>query len=127
MLFEISKSELDEVVRKKYGGSVDFEEGKVTITAAMGTVKFTLYAPEVPLKFSEKFEIRVSMSLAVRLFLGKVREELKRRRLHEAVKVYPDRIEVDLTKMKGNELIEWMKERSLKKFEITDEKLHLEI
>ncbi len=127
MIFEISEIELDELMREKFGGNVKFEEGKITFIAAMGTVKFTLQAPKTPLELSKKFEIHVSMSLAVRMFLGKIKSELKKHGLHEAVKVSLDKIEVDLTKIEGNGLIEWLKGKVVKRFEITGEKLRVEI
>ncbi len=127
MFFEISENELGELLKEKFGTDVIFEEEKITFSAAMGAVRVTVFVPKTPLNFSEKFEISISMSLTVRMFLGKVKSELKKRNLQDVFNVSSEKVKVDLSKMKGSALTNWLRKRTLKKLEIKDKKVTLEL
>ena len=127
MIFEISQRELNELLGEKFGATSKVENGKITISAMMGTVKFTLFSPKTPLQLSNEINLEISMSLTVRMFLGKIKEELKKRNLSDAISITPTSISIDVNKVENNSFVKWFKNKTLKEVKFEDGKIHLEI
>ncbi|WP_036226446.1 hypothetical protein [Mesoaciditoga lauensis] len=127
MIFEISQQELNELLEEKFGATSKVENGKITISAMMGTVKFTLFSPRTPLRLSNEINLEISMSLTVRMFLGKIKEELKKRNLSDAISITPTSISIDVSKVENNTFVKWLKNKTLKEVILEDGKIHLEI
>ena len=127
MIFEISQQELNELLEEKFGATSKVENGKITISAMMGTVKFTLFSPKTPLRLSNEIKLEISMSLTVRMFLGKIKEELKKRNLSDAISITPTSISIDVNKVENNTFVKWLKSKTLKKVNLEGGKIHLEI
>ncbi|WP_456400690.1 hypothetical protein [Mesoaciditoga sp.] len=126
MKFEISQEEINEFIGDKFGASVKVKDGKLDISAMMGTVKFTLFAPKVPLNFSEEVKFDVSMSLTVRMFLGRIRQEIEKRKLDEAITITPNSLVLNVGKI-DNTFFRWLKNKSLKEIEFEDGMIRLKI
>ncbi len=126
MKFEISQEEINEFIGDKFGASVKVKDGKLDISAMMGTVKFTLFAPKVPLNFSEEVKFDVSMSLTVRIFLGRIRQEIEKRKLDEAITITPNSLVLNVGKI-DNTFFRWLKNKSLKEIEFEDGMIRLKI
>ncbi len=122
----MSQEEINELIGEKFGASVKVKDGKLDVSAMMGTVKFALFAPEVPLDFSKEVKFDVSMSLTVRMFLGRIRQELKKRKLDEAITITPDSLVLNIGKI-DNTFFRWLKNKSLKEIEFEDGMIHLKI
>ncbi len=127
MKFEISQEEINELLKEKFQATIEINEGKLTISAMMGTVKFTLLAPKTPVEFAKEIEMKISMSLTVRIFLDRIKDELKKRNLNEAISITPNLLKIDITKMENNPVINWLKGKTLKKMKLENEKMYLEI
>jgi len=125
--FEISQEEINELLKEKFQATIEINEGKLTISAMMGTVKFTLLAPKTPVEFAKEIEMKISMSLTVRIFLDRIKDELKKRNLNEAISITPNLLKIDITKMENNPVINWLKGKTLKKMKLENEKMYLEI
>jgi len=125
--FEISQEEINEFLKEKFQVKVEINEGKLNISAMMGTVKFTLFAPKTPVEFAKEIEMKISMSLTVRMFLDRIKDELKKRNLNEAISITPNLLKIDITKMENKPVINWLKGKTLKEMKLENEKMYLEI
>jgi hypothetical protein len=124
--FEISQQELNELLQDKFGATAEVKEGKLIVSAMMGTVKFTLFAPKTPLSFSKEVKLDISMSLTVRMFLGKIKEELKKRHLDDAISVTPKSLIINVGKI-DNYFANWLKNKELKEIQLEKGRASLKI
>ncbi len=127
MKFSISQKELTELLKAKFGAESKIRKGELVISAMMGTVKFSVKAPKVPVSLKHPVDFDISMSLTVKMFLGRVQQELKERKLDKAISITPTKLSVDLRSLNGNMFIDWLKVKTLKRLDFENEEISIEV
>ncbi|NIA10937.1 MAG: hypothetical protein GWP10_14720 [Nitrospiraceae bacterium] len=129
MKFSISQKELTELLKAKFRFKAEskIRKGELVISAMMGTVKFSAKALKVPVSLKHPVDFDISMSLAVKTFLGRVQRELKERKLDKAISITPTKLSVDLNPINGNAFIDWIKTKTLKRLEFENGEISIEV
>lgn len=127
MKFSISQKELNELLKAKFGAESKIHEGELVVSAMMGTVKFRVKVAKVPTPLNHPVDFDISMSLAVKMFLGRIQQELKERKLDKVISVTPTKLSVDLSSFNGNMFIDWLKVKTLKRLEFENGEISIEV
>ncbi len=121
MKFLLSQREFDELVKANLPAETKVENGEIEVTAMKGMVKFSVKEPEVPTPLHGVISFDIRMSMTVRMFLGKIRQELEKRGLSGAIRITPEHLSIELNRLKKNALLSWMVTKTLKEVNFRDE------
>ncbi len=120
MNFWISQSEINELLKVNFGAEAKIENGDLKISAMMGMVKLSLKAPSVPAALNKPLIFDISMSLTVKMFLGKIRQELKNRKLDKAIQIDQSKLSINLNELDENQFVKWLKSKTLRQLNFKD-------
>ncbi len=120
MKFWISQSEVNELLGVNFGAESKIENGKLEISAMMGMIKLTLEEPTVPVVLSKPLNFNISTSLTVKMFLGKIKQELKNRKLDKAIQIDQSKLSINLNEFGENQFVNWLKSKTLRQLSFKD-------
>jgi len=118
--FWISQSEVNELLGVNFGAESKIENGKLEISAMMGMIKLTLEEPTVPVVLSKPLNFNISTSLTVKMFLGKIKQELKNRKLDKAIQIDQSKLSINLNEFGENQFVNWLKSKTLRQLSFKD-------
>jgi hypothetical protein len=121
MNFLISQKEFDELVKTNFPAETKIEKGEIIISAMKGMVKFAVKEPETPAPLHGVVSFDIQMSMTVRMFLGKIRQELEKRGLSEAIRITPEYLSVEINRLKKTALLNWLVTKTLKELNFRDD------
>ncbi len=103
-----------------FGAEAKIESGELEISAMAGMVKFTMKQPNVPISLDNPLNFDISTSLTVKMFLGKIKQELKNRGLDKAIQVDKSKLSIDLNEFGENQFANWLKSMTLHQLDFKD-------
>lgn len=116
----ISQDEINELLGMNFGAESKIENGKLEISAMMGMIKLTLEEPTVPAALNKPLDFNISTSLSVKMFLGKIKQELKNRKLDKAIQIDQSKFSINLNEFGENQFVNWLKSKTLRQLSFKD-------
>ncbi len=114
-------------MKAKFGAESKIRKRELVISAMMGTVRFSVKAPKVPAPLKHPVDFDISLSLAVKMFLGRIQQELRERKLDRVISVTPTKLSIDLRSLNGNIFADWLKGKTLKRLEFENGEISIEV